>query len=285
MRTDEDRSRPEGEANTDALPDGEVGGVRCQRAKAAAGRAKPPAPSFLRGGVTIEVSLAEPGEASAAFQLVASKHEKGILFRNRREFRKACREGRVYVARWRERDRLLVAVVLFVPQAPSGTAGSREEEVASLLVDERMRGFGIASWLLRFAIVHRIASVDYDLRTPRTWMAKVLDGNTGPHRALLDAGFRRDDRIVELDPARFGGTIDHMLAEGASTVPAYRYHFDLSGLDRVICALHTFIEAGAAVERGGAVVKFAFDPSAVSPEALKFHVAWLEARGWSTAAE
>jgi hypothetical protein len=170
--------------------------------------------------------------------LYASENEHGLVARSVSAFEAACCERRAYVARQPRKDGLLLACALF--EQPEGDPP--EVEAAGLCVLREVRRLGLMRWLLASAMVHRLATTDYD-GTVR-FISKIHKNNQGPISVLKKTGFG-DPEPIELDPAEFGGAIDHMKEADDDKVHAFVYRFDASAFDALILGIELSLRLSA----------------------------------------
>src|SRR5262249_55459089 len=115
------------------------------------------------------------------------------------------------------------------PKAPT------EAEVGGLMVHPAARGFGIASLLMKVMMVYAIKESGRDV-SDEEYLAHVVDGNGGPIRGLLEAGFRPAG-YVSIHRGDIDAVIDHMLKDGEASIRMQAFVFDRQAVGKLISAL------------------------------------------------
>jgi hypothetical protein len=238
-------------------------------------------PSLLQPDDLVVFKLANQKTAERVHQMVGGLNAAGILQRPLSDFQDAAREDRVIVAKSARTD-LVLGVVLAAPATRNPATGRSAIELAALCVLRDACGHGLARVLVLCWVIRHIASAYYGSDTlplaEVEWVAKVLAGNEdGPEPALVEAGFRRDGMLIELDPSEIQG-ISHMLRSGENHVYARRFSFDFEALDKAILGIYELLQRGT-IQRRGITLRLAFDKRIVNRKAIEEHVKILRGRG------
>jgi GNAT superfamily N-acetyltransferase len=176
-------------------------------------------------------------EFRVPYTFVNALNEGTLFDRALRVFEEAARTERLYDVVAGD-DQCTIGVGMLQDTFKEADGRHREEELGGLMIHPTARGIGIAPLLIKLILVHR-----YVVRsrgdTEEEYIAHVVDGNTGPIHALIEAGFRVIGP-VKLHPGEFDGAVEHMIAPGENFVPMHAYRFDRHAIDNLVRDLWIF---------------------------------------------
>lgn len=217
-------------------------------------------PSILHDGDHMAYRLTAPDGYRIPFTFVEALNEGTLFDRSGRVFASAAQNGSLYEVVVGEDERI-VGTGMFQETFRDAAGNHHEEELGGLMVHPGARGFGVMGLLVKLMMVHRFAVV-----LPRAAdeddIAHVVDGNRGPIRGLVAAGFEPVGE-VRMHAGELDGAMGHMMQSGEDFVRLHAYRFDPAAIDCLIRELQDFRRDGALLRRDDLGVRLTVDFSGI----------------------
>lgn len=200
-------------------------------------------PAIIGDNDTLSVFTTDESEYRIPFTFIEALNE-GVLFdRSARAFKEAAQAHHLFeVINTRTEAIIGTCVVQEEPQSRG-----RQYEIGGMMIHPGARHLGLNTLLTKAVMVRQLCT-DHAAENDITYLAHVIDGNTGPVHSLLASGFRAHEQVIVM-PGQVDADLGHMIAPGDEGVVMQSYVFDRKNGPQLAEDLQKFLSRDASMLR------------------------------------